>query len=146
MRYHQIFLYCINERWFYLCLKLHHFFIYRIQGSAVLPTRSNITNPALRPGYCLEGSCILDERIEVQIAIEESIYHSVKLVVDNNSMHSTKVYLDNTLYGSFQEHFAPRLKGGVFVVNAYESVGLFKNFVLRPCDHFDVDGNCVKGT
>ena len=66
--------------------------------------------------------------------------------IDNNSVHSTKVYLDRKLVGSFQEHFEPILTGGVFVVNAHQGGGLFKNFLLKPCNQFDVNGVCMKGT
>ena len=78
-------------------------------------------------------------------AIEGTIYHSVKLVIDNNSVQSTKVFVDGTLVGSFQEHFAPKLKGGVFVLNQYQSTGVFKNFRLEPCDSFDSKGTCIEG-
>ena len=121
-----------------LISRMHHF--------PVLPAKISNNTPALRSGYCIGGSCIQDEHIEIQFDVEGTIYHSLRLVVDNNSVHSTKVYLDRKLVGSFQEHFEPILTGGVFVVNSHQGGGLFKNFVLKPCNQFDVNGACIKGT
>ena len=70
-------------------------------------------------------------------------FHSVKLLIDNNSNNSTKIFFDKEYIGAFQEHFAPRSKGGVFLVNKVGSVGLFKNFEIRKCENgFDENGNC----
>ena len=66
-------------------------------------------------------------------------------MIDNNSVESTKVYLDDNLVGSFQEHFIPRLKGGVFVTNEFGSVGFFKKFNVKGCDEFDSGGKCIEG-
>ena len=66
-------------------------------------------------------------------------------MIDNNSVQSTKVFVDGNLVGSFQEHFAPKLKGGVFVLNQYHSTGLFKNFRIEPCDSFNSEGACIEG-
>ena len=74
--------------------------------------------------------------------VQGTTFHSLKLISDNNSSLSTKVYLDNQFIGSFQEHFAPRLKGGVFIVNEFGTVALFKNFYLKQCDEFNENGKC----
>ena len=118
---------------------------FRIHSIPPLPTQLSNNTPAFTSGYCLQGSCVLDERVIITRAIEGTIYHSLKLVIDNNSVQSTKVFVDRTLVGSFQEHFAPRLKGGVFVLNQYQSTGLFKNFRLEPCDSFNSEGTCIEG-
>ena len=65
--------------------------------------------------------------------------------MDNYSNESAKLYLEDYYVGSFQEHFASRSKGGVFVVNQFGSVGVFKNFEIRECNLSDVDGNCIDG-
>ena len=105
-----------------------------------------VTNtPTSTSGYSLQDSCVLDELVMITRAIEGTIYHSVKLVIDNNSVQSTKVFVDETLVGSFQEHFAPKLKGGVFVLNQYQSTALFKNFQLEPCNSFNSEGTCIEG-
>ena len=44
-----------------------------------------------------------------------------------------------------QEHFVPRLKGGVFILNDFEAVALFKNFELKECRIYDEEGNCMNG-
>ena len=44
-----------------------------------------------------------------------------------------------------QEHFVPRLKGGVFILNRFEGVALFKNFLLRECNNFGQNGTCLEG-
>ena len=93
-------------------------------------------------GYKLKGEYFLDERIFINQTVIGTKFHSLRLVIDNNSRLSTKIYLDKQFIGSFQEHFAPRLKGGVFVVNKYGTVGLFKNFYLRECNKFDENGKC----
>ena len=67
------------------------------------------------------------------------------MVVDNHSNESAKLYLDNEFVGSFQEHFASRSKGGVFVVNKFGSVGVFTNFEIMECRSFDHGGNCING-
>ena len=77
--------------------------------------------------------------------VEGTIFHSLRLVIDNNAIQSTKVYLDDHLIGSVQEHFVPRLKGGVFVTHKLENVGLFKNFEISGCKEFSSGGNCLDG-
>ena len=62
------------------------------------------------------------------------MYHTLKLVVNNNSQNSTEVFLDEKLFGTIQEHFVSRLKGGVFVLNKFEGVALFKKFKLNSID------------
>ena len=66
-------------------------------------------------------------------------------MIDNSSGMSTKVFLDDKFVGAFQEHFVPRLKGGVFVLNSVGSVGLFQNFQMKYCNLFDGKGECVDG-
>ena len=65
--------------------------------------------------------------------------------MDNYSNESAKLYLEDYYVGSFQEHFASRSKGGVFVVNQIGSVGVFKNFAIGECNSFDEDGTCIDG-
>ena len=67
----------------------------------------------------------------------------MRLVIDNMSPKSTKVYLDDHFVGSFQEHFVSRLHGGVFVLNEYKALALFKNFSLAACNNFSADGRCT---
>ena len=117
----------------------------RIHNVPVLPPKLTNNTPAFTSGYCLEGNCVLDERVVLPLNVQGTLYHSFRLVIDNNSINSTKVFLDGNLVGAFQEHFAPRLKGGVFVLNKYQSVGLFRNFVLQPCDTFNSQGICIEG-
>ena len=93
-------------------------------------------------GYRLDGEYFLDERVLINQTVQGTKFHSLRLVIDNNSSLSTKVYLDQQFVGSFQEHFAPRLKGGVFIVNKFGTVGLFKNFYLKECRNFDEKGIC----
>ena len=95
-------------------------------------------------GYRLDGEYFLDERVFINKTVLGTTFHSLRLVIDNNSSLSTKVYLDQQFVGSFQEHFAPRLKGGVFVVNKFGTVGLFKNFVIKGCEKFNEKGLCCK--
>ena len=72
-------------------------------------------------------------------------FHSMKLVVDNKSIDSTKIFLGKRFIGTFQEHFAPRSRGGVFIVNEAGGVGLFENFDIQECESgFDDNGNCGK--
>ena len=79
----------------------------------------------------------------VNKTVAGNIFHSLRLVIDKMSSQSTKVFLDNEFLGAFQEHFVPRLKGGVFVVNKFGGVGLFRNFILAGCHTFDEDGKCI---
>ena len=96
-------------------------------------------------GYLLNGALTIDENIPINGTIPGTIFHSLRLVVDNRSLMSTKVYLDDQLIGSIQEHFVPRLKGGVFILNRFEGGALFKNFSLRECNNFGQNGTCLEG-
>lgn len=78
-------------------------------------------------------------------SIPSNVFHSLRLVVDKASIQSTKVFIDESYVGNFREHFVSRLKGGVFVVNKFKSVGLFENFVLNGCKVFSEDGVCIDG-
>ena len=93
----------------------------------------------------MNGSKTVDEKAPIKTSISGTIFHSLRLVVDNRSLKSTKVYLDDRFIGSIQEHFAPRLKGGVLVLNKFEGVALFKNFSLRECNNFGKNGSCLEG-
>ena len=121
----------------------------RIHGSIPPPPKLNnqsrTTAPAFISGYRLQGEYHYDERIIINNAVEGTIFHTLRLVIDNNSVQSTKVFLDKDLIGSFQEHFVPRLKGGVFVTHKVGSVGLFQNFVIKGCNKFNADGKCLDG-
>ena len=107
--------------------------------------RSQISAPSLGSGYCLHGEYYYDEKVMINQTVEGTIFHSLRLVIDNNAIQSTKVYLDDNLVGSVQEHFVPRLKGGVFVTHKLENVGLFKNFRISGCTEFSSGGNCLDG-
>ena len=96
-------------------------------------------------GYRLNGKYFIDDRISLNKSVPGNIYHSFRVVVDKTSVQSTKVFLDREFVGSFNEHFVPRLKGGVFVVNKIGSVGLFKNFNLKGCKNYNEDGLCLDG-
>ena len=96
-------------------------------------------------GYRLNGDYFHDDRISVNKTIPGNIFHSLRIVVDKTSINSTKVFLDKILIGSFKEHFVPRLKGRVFVVNKVGSVGLFQNFNLKGCKNYNKDGLCLDG-
>ena len=91
---------------------------------------------ALKSGYRLKGKYFLDDRTSLNTSVPGNIFHSLRVVVDKTSLQSTKVFLDKVFIGSFKEHFVPRLKGGVFVVNKVGSVGLFQNFNLNPRNSF----------
>ena len=121
----------------------------RIHGSIPPPPKLNnqsrTTAPAFISGYRLHGEYYYDERITMNYTVEGTIFHLLRLVIDNNSFQSTKLFLDNDLIGSFQEHFVPRLKGGVFVTHKVGSVGLFQNFVIKGCNKFNADGKCLDG-
>ena len=75
----------------------------------------------------MNGSKTVDEKAPIKASISGTIFHSLRLVVDNRSLKSTKVFLDDRFIGSIQEHFAPRLKGGVLVLNKFEM-----STVLKP--------------
>ena len=107
--------------------------------------QSRTTTPAFTSGYRLRGEYYYDERILIDQTVEGTIFHSLRLVIDNQSVQSTKVFLDKILIGSFQEHFVPRLKGGVFVTHKFGSVGLFQNFKIKGCNKFNALGNCIDG-
>ena len=96
-------------------------------------------------GYRLNGKYFRDDCISINKSVPGNIFHSLRVVVDKNSIKSTKVFLDNSFIGSFKEHFVPRLKGGVFVVNKAGSVGLFQNFDIKGCKNYNEDGQCVDG-
>ena len=100
---------------------------------------------ALMSGYRLKGKYFLDDRISLNTSVPGNIFHSLRVVVDKRSVQSTKVFLDKVFIGSFKEHFVPRLKGGVFVVNKVGSVGLFQNFNLKGCKNYNKDGLCLDG-
>ena len=110
------------------------------------PKSSNKRNDAaLMSGYRLKGEYFLDDRISINTSVPGNIFHSLRVVVDKTSLQSTKVFLDKVFIGSFKEHFVPRLKGGVFVVNKVGSVGLFQNFNLKGCRNYNDDGLCLDG-
>ena len=110
------------------------------------PKSSNKSNgAALMSGYCLNGEYYLDDRIPVNTNVPGNIFHSLRVVVDKTSIQSTKVFLDGNFIGSFKEHFVPRMKGGVFVVNQVGSVGLFQKFNLKGCKKYDENGLCLDG-
>ena len=101
--------------------------------------------PTFNTGYRLHGEYYYDEKIQIDQTVDGSSFHSLRLVVDNDPGRSTKVYLDESLVGTFQEHFVPRLKGGVFVTHKRGSVGLFRNFEIKTskCNiGLDSEGNC----
>ena len=109
------------------------------------PPKLGNNTPAFATGYRLNGEYFIDERVNIDQTVIGTKFHSLRLVVDNDSNLSTKIFLDKTFIGAFQEHFAPRLKGGVFIVNKFGSVGLFRNFKLNECENeFDGNGNCGK--
>ena len=105
----------------------------------------NASSARFNSGYRLEGLYIFDENIRIIESFHGTRYHLLRIVVDNNSLKSTKVFLDNNLIGSIQEHFVSRLKGGVFVLNSSGSVGLFKNFNIKECAKFYINGTCSDG-
>ena len=91
----------------------------------------------------MDGEYFFDERGVVDQFVLGTKFHSVKLLIDNNSNNSTKIFFDKQYIGAFQEHFAPRSKGGAFLVNKVSSVGLFRNLEIRECENgFDDVGNC----
>ena len=91
----------------------------------------------------MDGEYLFDERVVVDQTVLGTKFHSLRLLIYNNSNHSTKIFFDKKYIGTFQEHFAPRSKGGVFLVNKIGSVGLFQNFHIRECENgFDELGNC----
>ena len=105
--------------------------------------------PTFNTGYRLYGECYYDEKIEIDQTVDGSSIHSLRLVVDNDPGRSTKVYLDESLVGTFQEHFVPRLKGGVFDTHKLGSVGLFRNFQISTskCNvGLDSQGDCEGNT
>ena len=117
----------------------------RIHNNAVPPPPKSVnSSTSLIAGYKLDGEYFLDERVSINKTVLGTTFHSLRLVIDNDSSLSTKIYLDHQFIGSFQEHFAPRLKGGVFVVNKFGTVGLFKNFAIEGCDKFNEKGLCCK--
>ena len=99
----------------------------------------------MRSGYALNGAILQDEIIKINTPIFGTLFHRLRLVIDNASKMSTRVFLDGNLIGSFQEHFVPRLKGGVFTFNNREGVALFKKFQLTECRIYDEEGNCLNG-
>ena len=122
-----------------------YFYGYRIHDALVPPPPNLVNNtPAFTTGYRLNGEYFFDERIIINQNVLGTTFHSLRLVIDNGSSLSTRIFLDHNFVGAFQEHFAPRLKGGVFVVNKFGSVGLFQNFKIQDCDgkEFDASGNC----
>ena len=121
-------------------------FLHRIHDSLIpSPPKLGNNTPAFTTGYRLNGEYFIDERVNIDQTVIGTKFHSLRLVVDNDSNLSTKIFLDKTFIGAFQEHFAPRLKGGVFIVNKFGSVGLFRNFKLNECENeFDGNGNCGK--
>ena len=111
----------------------------------MIPPPPKLSNnaPAFTAGYRLNGNYFIDERITIDQTVLGTKFHSLRLVIDNDSRLSTRIFLDDRFIGSFQEHFAPRLRGGVFIVNRFGSVGLFKNFNIKGCENgFDALGNC----
>ena len=85
-------------------------------------------------GYRANGKNYPDERIRVTGSTLGIMLHSLRLVVNKGSPNSTEIFLDGKLFGSMQEHFVSRLKGGVFVLNEREGVALFKNFQLNKLE------------
>lgn len=122
------------------------FTFFRIPSLDVPPDFTNKSiGAAFIPGYRLNGEYFLDERIAINRSAPGNIFHSFRVVVDKSSIQSTKVFLDNVFVGSFIEHFVPRLKGGVFVVNEVGSVGLFENFKFKVCKNYNENGQCPDG-
>ena len=120
-----------------------HFRIHDCKGPKKSSKKGN--DSALMSGYRLKGKYFLDDRISLNTSVPGNIFHSLRVVVDKTSVQSTKVFLDKVFIGSFKEHFVPRLKGGVFVVNKVGSVGLFQNFHLKGCKNYNKDGLCLDG-
>ena len=85
----------------------------------------------------------LTEKVKIKRSISGTKFHKLRVVIDNESRMSTKVFLDNEYFGSYQEHFVSRLKGGVFALNRFKGVALFKNFTLMGCKHFNREGKCT---
>ena len=104
---------------------------------------SKNSSATLVSGYRLNGKTFLDEKFLINGTTSGTIFHSLRLLIDNESIKSTKVFIDGKLFGSIQEHFVSRLKGGVFVLNHCKGVALFRNFVLKECKKFDEDGKCT---
>ena len=96
-------------------------------------------------GYLHNGVNKLTDQIQYAGKIDGTRYHTLRLVIDNTSPHSVKVYLDGVKMGAFQEHFAPKLKGGVLTYHGYGNVGLFKNFEMSACRNFNEAGKCIDG-
>ena len=117
---------------------------HRIHNPARPKSQPRVNNTlAFTAGYRLDGKYFLDERAVLDQIVLGTKFHSLKLVIDNDSNHSTKLFFDKAYIGAFQEHFAPRSKGGVFIVNEIGGVGLFRNFKIQECEGgFDDNGNC----
>ena len=109
------------------------------------PPKHSSKTPAFTSGYRLNGEYFFDERAVLNKSVPSNIFHSLRIVVDKASIQSTKVFVDESYVGCFREHFVSRLKGGVFVVNKYKSVGLFENFILKGCKNFNENGICMDG-
>ena len=84
-----------------------------------------------------------DKEVRINKSISGTEFHKLRVVIDNESPKSAKVFLDDRYFGSYQEPFVARLKGGVFVLNKFKGVALFKNFTLNGCRHFNKEGRCT---
>merc|ERR1711962_1056779 len=78
-------------------------------------------------GYRVNGEKFVDGYVRIPGEMLGTMYHTLKLVVNNDSPNSTEVFLDEKLFGTIQEHFVSRLKGGVFVLNKFEGVAFSRN-------------------
>ena len=94
-------------------------------------------------GYRYNGDKCLTKEVQINGTVSGTKYHNLRIVIDNTSEKSAMVFLDNHYFGSFQEHFVSRLKGGVFVLNRFRGVALFKNFTINGCKHFNKYGRCL---
>ena len=106
-------------------------------------SRVHGTPERFQTGHVLKGKRFYGEKIAHPGTLDGSRYHNLRLVVDNSSDKSVKVFLDGVKMGAFQEHFAPRLKGGVFTIHSFENIGLFKNFAIEGCKNFNEIGQCT---
>ena len=114
-----------------------YFYSNTIDVNTIFFSIQNISSAKLISGYRLVGRQYLSKETAVNGSFSGTKFHKLKLVIDHKSSKSTKMYLDNQFLGSFQEHFVSRLKGGVFVLSKQNAVGLFRNFILTPCNNFN---------
>jgi len=136
-----IFNYLDSMNYDFIYLEIHD----TVPTPPTFSNQSKTVKPTFNTGYRLHGDYYYDEKIVIDQTVDGSSIHSLRLVVDNDPGRSTKVFLDGSLVGTFQEHFVPRLKGGVFVTHRLGSVGLFRSFQISTskCNvGLDSHGNC----